>query len=91
MTVFTADDLRSFAPNMKAFYREVLLSKEGEDCLRAAGILDNGKRCAHFLGQCGAETGGFTILRESLTYTNVQRIREVWPARSSKFSDAELQ
>lgn len=35
----------------------------------------------HFFGQCAAETSGFTKLEESLYYTTVKRIRQVWPSR----------
>jgi predicted chitinase len=85
---FTEAELRSFAPKMAEFYRRALL--EGKEHLKAAGILDNGKRFAHFMAQFGAETAGGTILRESLTYTTVARIRAVWPARSKGKPDAEL-
>jgi putative chitinase len=75
---------------MKPFYRDVLVSEEGRSILAEAGILDNGRRLSHFLGQCAAETGGFTVVRESLTYTTVERIRQVWPARAGKATQAEL-
>jgi putative chitinase len=88
MIDFTEAELRKFAPKMAGFYRRALL--EGKAHLEAAGILDNGMRFAHFMGQCGAETGGFVILRESLNYTSAKRISEVWPARAKKSSPEEL-
>jgi putative chitinase len=42
------------------------------------------------MAQCASETGGFTIVRESLTYTSAERLRTVWPARFRNKSDAEL-
>jgi putative chitinase len=85
---FTEADLRRFAPKMADFYRRALL--DGKKHLAEAGILDNGKRLSHVMGQVGAETGGGTIVRESLNYTTVKRIREVWPARARKSTEAEL-
>jgi predicted chitinase len=78
----TQEDLARFAPDMKAFYKEALLSEAGILTLALAGIFANGRRLSHFLGQCGAETGGFTRQRESLVYTSVDRIKAVWPQRS---------
>jgi predicted chitinase len=89
MTIdFTEAELRRFAPKMAEFYKRALL--DGKEHLKAAGILENGKRLSHFLAQFGAETAGGTILRESLYYTTVKRIRQVWPARSKDDSDYEL-
>jgi putative chitinase len=84
---FSEADLRRFAPKMADFYRRALL--DGKAHLAEAGILDNGKRFSHFMGQVGAETGGGTIVRESLNYT-AKRIGEVWPARAKKESGANL-
>jgi putative chitinase len=90
MTIdFTEADLKAFAPKMAGFYVRALLA--GKEHLAAAGILENGRRFAHFMGQVGAETGGGTILRESLTYTTTKRIKQVWPARARKSTEAELQ
>jgi putative chitinase len=86
---FTEAELRQFAPRIRDGYRQALLA--GKEVLREAGILDNGKRLSHFLGQFGAETGGGTIGRESLTYSSVARIRQVWPARARKETEAVLQ
>jgi putative chitinase len=85
---FSEAELRRFAPKMADFYRRALL--DGKEHLAEAGILDNGKRFSHFMGQVGAETGGGTIVRESLTYATVKRIGEVWPARAKKETAANL-
>jgi len=84
----TESDLLRFSPRMSRVYLQGLLA--GTDTLSAAGILDNGKRLSHFLGQVGAETQGGTKVRENLTYTTVQRIKEVWPARAKKETTAVL-
>lgn len=39
------------------------------------------RRVRQFFANIGAETGGLTILEESLNYTTAERIREVWPDR----------
>lgn len=35
-------------------------------------------RCAHFLATCHVESGGFTKIRESLTYSSATRIQKVF-------------
>jgi predicted chitinase len=86
----TLADLTTFAPRMAPFYRDTLLSPEGQAILAQASILASGRRLAHFMAQFGAETGGGTVLRESLTYTSVERIKQVWPARAASFTETEL-
>lgn len=78
----------AFAPQAKAVYWRTL--KDHLNVLKDAGILENKFRLAHFMGQCYAETGGFTVLRESLAYRSPARLRAVWPSRFGKKSDAEL-
>lgn len=34
-----------------------------------------------FMGQCAAETAGFTRLEENLYYTSAKRLMQVWPSR----------
>jgi predicted chitinase len=85
---YTEAELRRFSPNMKPFYRDVLLSPFGKACLRKAGVLSTARRWTHFMGQFGGETGGGVVVRESLTYTTVAAIRKAWPTRASKHSDA---
>jgi predicted chitinase len=83
---FTEAQLRQFSPKMQAGYRDALLA--GKDKLRQHGILDNGKRLSHFMGQYGGETEGGTVGRESLTYTTVAAVRGAWRARAAKHTDA---
>jgi putative chitinase len=40
---------------------------------RTYGILDNGLRLAHFMGQCGHESGGFRFMEEIWGPTQAQR------------------
>lgn len=84
----TEGDIKKLAPKAKREYITALLG--GLSQLRAAGILENEHRWCHFVAQCAHETGGFTITRESLTYTSAKRLREVWPARFRNKTDAEL-
>lgn len=84
----TASELKRFAPKAKQVYVDTLLANL--NVLEDAGILENNFRLAHFLGQCGAETDGFSILRESMAYRTPARLRAVWPSRFGKKSDAFL-
>lgn len=84
----TEADLKKFTPKANKEYVAALL--DGMDDLREAGILESPYRLCHFMAQVAHETGGFTIIRESLHYTSTKRIREVWPARFRNKSDAEL-
>ena len=86
--MITEADLKKFTPKAHKEYVTALL--DGMDELREAGILESPFRLCHFMAQVAHETGGFTIIRESLHYTSTKRIREVWPARFRNKSDAEL-
>ena len=79
MLTITEADIKKFTPAARPEYVMALLGNLYQ--LRTAGILDNSYRLCHFMAQCAHETGGFTIIRESLHYTTSRRIREVWPAR----------
>lgn len=84
----TEADLKKFTPKANKEYVAALL--DGMDELREAGILESPYRLCHFMAQVAHETGGFTIIRESLHYTSTKRIREVWPARFRNKPDDEL-
>ncbi|MFZ1286248.1 MAG: hypothetical protein WAR57_04330 [Candidatus Phosphoribacter sp.] len=86
--MITSEDIKKFAPKARPEYVAALLG--GMDHLRAAGILDNPYRLCHFMAQVGHETGGLTIIRESLHYTSAASIRRTWPARFKDKTDAEL-
>jgi putative chitinase len=86
--IILAADLKKFAPRANPEYVAALLG--GMETLRSAGILDTELRLCHFMGQVGAETGGFSVVRESLNYMTAKRVREVWPARFRHKSDIEL-
>lgn len=84
----TEADILKFAPKAKREYVTAILGKLS--ALRQSGILESQLRWCHFMGQCGAETGGFRVIRESLTYTTVAQIRKTWPARFKTWSDADI-
>lgn len=88
LVTVTEADLLKLAPKAKREYVTAILGSLSQ--MRAAGILENEYRWCHFISQCAHETGGFTIIRESLTYTSAKRLRTVWPARFRDKSDAEL-
>lgn len=89
MIEVTEADLRRFAPKARREYITAILAKLS--VMQQAGLLESPLRWCHFIGQCGHETRGLTIIRESLTYTSAKRLREVWPARFRSKTDAELQ
>lgn len=82
------DDLKRFAPKAKQEYVTALLGNLY--LLQTNGILDNSYRLCHFMAQIAHETGGFTILREDLSYRSTARLRQVWPARFRSKTDGEL-
>jgi putative chitinase len=86
--MISREDMKKFAPKALPEYVEALIN--GLEYLEEAGITESELRTAHFMAQCAAETGGFTVIRESLTYTTAARLRKVWPARFRNKSDAEL-
>ena len=83
----TRDEFARFAPDARTVYVDTLFANL--DILADADILANKFRLAHWFAQVYAETGGFTILRESMAYRPA-RARQVWPARFRNVSDADL-
>jgi putative chitinase len=64
------DVIREIATDARREYVAAL--DAGDDTLAQAGI-DTPLRLAHLFGQCGAESGGFTVTRESMHYTHEDR------------------
>jgi predicted chitinase len=85
----TRAQMQQWAPNAKPAYIEAFLNLE--ELITNAGLLAHPLNLCHFLGQVGAETDGLRIIRENMNYQSVNRIRQVWPARTRKCSDAQLQ
>jgi putative chitinase len=77
-----------WAPKANKDYLEAFMKLEPQ--LKKAGILHHPLMLCHFLGQIGAETNGLTIIRENMNYRSVERIRQVWPARTRKLTDAYI-
>jgi len=53
--------------------------------------ISNRLRLAHLLATWAHETGGFTILWESLHYTSVSAVRKAWRQRARKHSDSWIE
>lgn len=71
-------------------YVEAFTSAAALDALKAAGIFDSARRLQYFMANVCEETGGLTIIRESMTYTTAARIAAVWPSRFSVSSAARF-
>lgn len=66
-----------FAPHALPVYVDALA--QGGAAFEQWGIVTP-QRMARFLGQCGAETGYLTIMREKTTWT-LEQMCELWPER----------
>lgn len=82
----TAEEIQKWSPKAKPEYVKAFLS--GEVFLREAGILDTDLDLCHFMGQTGAETNGWTLVRENMNFTSVESIRRTWKSRAKKHTDA---
>ena len=69
-------------------YVNFFTSAACQEMLRRFRISDTKNRLAHFFAQAAHETGGFTLVRESLFYTTVGAVRKAWKERSSVVSDS---
>lgn len=67
--------VRTIFRGAKAEY--VAAFEAGDTKLAAAGITTP-LRLAHLLAQCGAETGGLKVTRESLRYTTEDRLQKIF-------------
>lgn len=68
-------------------YISAFTSSAGLNTLRKYGITENWDRLMHFFAQASHETGGFSLVRESLYYTSVKAIRRAWKKRASAHTD----
>jgi putative chitinase len=86
----TAEQFKKFAPKAKPEYRDFLVANLNST-LEPFGINKNPTRLCHFMAQIGHECGLFTIKRESMTYTTVDRIMEIFGVgnHSAKITRAE--
>lgn len=88
--MLTPELIKELAPRARAEYVRALTSDKGWATLAKYHVVDDLERLAGFLANCMHETGGLTILRESLNYKTPARLRQVWPSRFGSKSDAEL-
>jgi predicted chitinase len=68
-------------------YVAAFTSDKGRDVFSKFKINDSARRMAHFLAQAAEETGGLTLVRESLFYTTVKAVRAAFGSRAAKRSD----
>ena len=64
-------------------YIGAFTSDKGLKTLGDYGVSDNYDRLMQFFAQAAMETGGFTLIRESLTYTTVKAIPAAWKSRAA--------
>src|SRR5262245_42445827 len=88
--MLTPELMKEMASHARPEYVKSLTSDQGWTTLARYKVTDSLERLAGFLANCMHETGGLTIVRESLNYKTPARLRQVWPSRFGKKSDAEL-
>ena len=88
--MLTPELIKELAPRARPDYVKALTSDGGWATLVRYKIVAETESLAGFLANCMHETGGLTILRESLNYKTPSRLRQVWPSRFGSKSDEEL-
>jgi putative chitinase len=79
MDQLTEHEVRLFAPDALAEYVQALISDNGHEQMKRAGITKT-RRLRAFLAVAAHETGGFTIIRENTNWTAAQYCA-LWPQR----------
>jgi putative chitinase len=85
MSGVTPEQLQQLAPNAHTAYRQAF--EAVEPVFERYGIT-TALRLEHFMAQALHETGGLTILVESMNY-RAERIVKVWPTRFKTVADAQ--
>jgi putative chitinase len=85
MSGITSEQLQQLAPNAHTAYKQAFQAAAA--VFEGYGIT-TGLRLAHFMAQALHETGGRTILEESMNY-RAERIVQVWPSRFKTVADAQ--
>jgi len=80
MTAIQFSQMQSLAPQMASEYRDAFKAANVNKILSKYGISKSPLRVAHFFAQVFSETGGLSVLRESLNYS-ATRLTQVWPKR----------
>lgn len=86
MTSITTAQLKLLAPNSHTVYRDAFASADA--ILAAYDINKTALRLRHFMAQVLHETGGLTVLHESMNYS-AERMMVVWPSRFPTLASAK--